>query len=90
MYHALETRYQGMQYNRVGHSGLKLPAISLGLCITLVKPIRWRLKRKRFLARSIWASLISIWRIIRGHQRAAPRKTLGGFYMIICVAIVMK
>ncbi|MDT3394728.1 MAG: aldo/keto reductase [Bacillota bacterium] len=31
MYHALETRYQGMQYNRVGHSGLKLPAISLGL-----------------------------------------------------------
>lgn len=31
MYHALETRYQEMQYNRVGHSGLKLPAISLGL-----------------------------------------------------------
>ncbi|ASN60747.1 L-glyceraldehyde 3-phosphate reductase [Latilactobacillus curvatus] len=31
MYHALETHYQGMQYNRVGHSGLKLPAISLGL-----------------------------------------------------------
>lgn len=31
MYHALETRYQEMQYNRVGHSGLKLPAISLGV-----------------------------------------------------------
>ncbi|KRM24317.1 aldo/keto reductase [Latilactobacillus graminis] len=31
MYQALENRYQEMQYNRVGHSGLKLPAISLGL-----------------------------------------------------------
>ena len=26
-----ETRYTGMRYNRCGHSGLKLPAISLGL-----------------------------------------------------------
>ena len=25
-----DTRYQGMRYHRVGHSGLKLPAISLG------------------------------------------------------------
>ena len=30
-YTANETRYDGMHYNRVGHSGLKLPAISLGL-----------------------------------------------------------
>ena len=30
-YVAQETRYQKMQYRRVGHSGLKLPAISLGL-----------------------------------------------------------
>lgn len=26
-----KNRYQGMKYNRVGHSGLKLPAISVGL-----------------------------------------------------------
>ncbi len=30
-YQALENRYQQMQYNRCGNSGLKLPAISLGL-----------------------------------------------------------
>ena len=31
MYNAKETRYDDMIYRRVGHSGLKLPAISLGL-----------------------------------------------------------
>lgn len=31
MYTAMETRYDTMKYNRLGHSGLKLPAISLGL-----------------------------------------------------------
>jgi len=31
MYIANEKRYDTMKYNRVGHSGLKLPAISLGL-----------------------------------------------------------
>lgn len=31
MYLPLENRYQTMRYNRVGRSGLKLPAISLGL-----------------------------------------------------------
>ena len=30
MYHANETRYQSMSYNRCGNSGLLLPAISLG------------------------------------------------------------
>jgi L-glyceraldehyde 3-phosphate reductase len=30
-YHAHESRYQAMRYNRSGQSGLKLPAISLGL-----------------------------------------------------------
>jgi L-glyceraldehyde 3-phosphate reductase len=30
-YLPLNTRYDSMRYNRVGHSGLKLPAISLGL-----------------------------------------------------------
>ena len=31
MYHAADTRYDQMIYNRCGKSGLKLPAISLGL-----------------------------------------------------------
>jgi L-glyceraldehyde 3-phosphate reductase len=31
MFSALQTRYDGMRYNRCGRSGLKLPAISLGL-----------------------------------------------------------
>ncbi len=31
MYQADETRYDKMQYNRCGNSGLKLPAVSLGL-----------------------------------------------------------
>ncbi|MBA3943301.1 MAG: L-glyceraldehyde 3-phosphate reductase [Herpetosiphonaceae bacterium] len=30
-YHPSDTRYETMRYNRCGHSGLKLPAISLGL-----------------------------------------------------------
>jgi len=30
-YRAAENRYQSMRYNRTGHSGLRLPAISLGL-----------------------------------------------------------
>lgn len=30
-YHAAENRYEHMQYNRCGRSGLKLPALSLGL-----------------------------------------------------------
>lgn len=31
MYQAAESRYQGMEYFRCGNSGLKLPAVSLGL-----------------------------------------------------------
>ena len=31
MYTASENRYEKMQYNRCGNSGLKLPAVSLGL-----------------------------------------------------------
>ena len=31
MYHASENRYDNMHYNRLGISGLKLPAVSLGL-----------------------------------------------------------
>ena len=31
MYHASKERYQSMTYNRCGNSGLKLPAVSLGL-----------------------------------------------------------
>ena len=31
MYTALETRYNQMKYNRCGQSGLRLPAVSLGL-----------------------------------------------------------
>ena len=31
MYNASEKRYENMIYNRCGNSGLKLPAVSLGL-----------------------------------------------------------
>ena len=31
MYRASENRYDNMVYNRCGNSGLKLPAVSLGL-----------------------------------------------------------
>ena len=30
MYQVAQTRYKDMKYNRVGTSGLKLPAVSLG------------------------------------------------------------
>lgn len=35
MYQAESTRYQSMKYHYCGNSGLKLRAISLGLCTTL-------------------------------------------------------
>ena len=31
MYKAADSRYENMTYNRSGNSGLKLPAVSLGL-----------------------------------------------------------
>ena len=35
MYQASESRYDTMPYNRLGISGLKLPAVSLGLRTSL-------------------------------------------------------
>ena len=35
MYCANPARYSKMPYNRLGRSGLKLPAISLGLCAAI-------------------------------------------------------
>ena len=37
MYQADEKRYETMQYNRCGKSGLLLPKVSLGLGITWIK-----------------------------------------------------
>ena len=47
MYIPREERYQDMVYRRCGHSGLKLPAISLGLwhnfgAITPFEPVSYR------------------------------------------------
>ena len=37
MYIAEKTRYENMKYNRCGASGLKLPAVSLGLWGNIIR-----------------------------------------------------
>ncbi len=38
MYTASKERYTTMEYDHCGNSGLMLPKVSLGLCITLETP----------------------------------------------------
>jgi hypothetical protein len=42
VYQANATRYQTMEYRRCGHSGLKLPAISLGFGTILATKRGWK------------------------------------------------
>ena len=71
-----QNRYDLMLYNRCGRSGLKLPAISLGLWhnFGVGRPLECN-ARDLPHARSISASRISISPTITG-RRSAPRRRL--------------
>ncbi len=64
-YQASDTRYENMKYNRCGHSGLKLPALSLGLWHHFGEANSFQnakaLLRKAF---DLWESPTLTWRII--------------------------
>jgi L-glyceraldehyde 3-phosphate reductase len=55
VYQANATRYQTMEYRRCGHSGLKLPAISLGLWHNFGDETRWKPAVSCCVTRSISA-----------------------------------
>lgn len=60
MYKASKDRYDKMVYNRVGKSGLKIPALSLACGITLEVSIHLKTKRRLFIKPLIWESPTSI------------------------------
>lgn len=64
-----ENRYESMQYNRCGASGVKLPAISLG-CWNNFDGRAERGAMAGLLGKAlIWGLRILTWRIITGRRR---------------------
>ena len=71
MYIPAQTRYDSMRYNRCGRSGLKLPAISLGL---------WHNFGRCSGVLLIWASPTSTWQITTARLMARQRRPLEKFF----------
>ncbi len=76
-YRPAETRYDAMEYRRCGRSGLKMPAISLGLWHNFGGDTPHELKRDLCRAAFDTGSRISIWRTTMGRHPAVPRKRFG-------------
>ena len=70
-----DARYQSMSYNRVGRSGVRLPAVSLGLWHNFGDVDVSRTAATSRAARSISASRISTWLTTTARRRAPPRRT---------------
>ena len=58
-YTSAENRYQSMKYNRTGNSGLKLPAISLGLWHNFGEDTPHQVKRAK-IGRASWRERVLI------------------------------
>lgn len=76
MYIAKETRYDNMKYNYCGASGLKLPAVSLGLWHNFGSNGNFDTMMDMSRQPLITVSHISIWRIIMAHMMALLRRIL--------------
>ncbi len=78
-YRPSDTRYDAMLYNRCGRSGLKLPAISLGLWHNFggVDTLE-NAPRDGAAARSTWASRTSTWPTTTARRPARPRRPSAG------------
>ena len=72
-YYANSRRYSEMTYRPCGHSGLRLPALSLGLWHNFGDTTPIERQREILRTASTSASPISTSRIITGHRRGAPK-----------------
>ncbi len=80
MYQADEQRYDKMVYKRVGKSGLKLSALSLGSGIILAALTNLKIKRPLFTRRLTVESLTLIWPTITVRLPAVPKPTSAGLW----------
>ena len=79
MYQADKKRYEGMNYNRCGKSGLKLPEVSLGLWHNFGDTGNFEnMKRMCFTAFDHGITHL-MWRTITGRSREAQRYILDVF-----------
>ena len=69
-----DQRYDSMTYRRVGRSGLKLPALSLGLWHNFGGDRRWRPSARSCAAPSTSASPTSTWPTTTARRPAPPRR----------------
>lgn len=79
IYQPDENRYHTMEYRRCGRSGIKLPAISLGLWHNFGDATRVEIAGRCCNARSIWALPTLISPIIMGRRRAPQNAILAAF-----------
>lgn len=74
-----KNRYQTMQYRRCGQSGLKLPAISLGLWHNFGDATLLENSRQLYSVLSIWVLRILTLPIITARLLVRPNVILGAF-----------
>ena len=74
MYIAEKTRYENMKYNRCGASGLKLPAVSLGLWHNFGTNGNFDTMMAMCETHLIMVSHILIWQIIMAQFQEQQRK----------------
>ena len=85
-YKADRKRYETMQYNRCGKSGLKLPAVSLGLWHNFGSKDNYDMM-KNLLTMVL---LILTWQITMAQSTDLQRKTLDGSCVIFYVHTEMN
>jgi len=90
MYLPAETRYENIRYNRVGRSGLKLPAVSLGLWHNFGGVDSLENGRAMLRRALSWASPTSTWRTITALRPVRQRRTLGACWRRIFAPTVMS
>lgn len=78
-YKADRNRYETMQYNRCGKSGLKLPVVSLGLWHNFGSKDNYDMMKTAFASQLLTMVLpILIWPITMVRSMDQQRKTLDG------------
>lgn len=79
MYVANEKRYDKMQYNRLGKSGLKLPAVSLGFWHNFGDNAQYSNMKELCFTAFDTASRILTWQIITVRRPAARKRISAKF-----------
>ena len=89
-YKADRKRYETMQYNRCGKSGLKLPAVSLGLWHNFGSKDNYDMMKNLALQLLTMVLLILTWQITMAQSTDLQRKTLDGSCVIFYVHTEMN